>query len=58
MTGTIGLSVDAGGKYSTQYWAVWVKSRLVSMQNEFKFEGLVGGAVGSGRSGNQLLKDK
>lgn len=55
MTGTIALSVDAGEKSSTQDWAVWVKPRLVSMQNEFKFGGFVGGAVGSGRSGDQLL---
>lgn len=54
MTGTIALSVEAGEK-STQDSAVWVKPRVVSMHNEFKFGGFVGGAVGSGRSGDQLL---
>jgi hypothetical protein len=55
MKGTIALSVEAGENSSTQDWAVWVKPRLVSMQQEFKFGGFIGGAVGSGRSGDQLL---
>jgi len=53
--GTIVLSVDAGGKSSAQDWAVWVKPQLVSMESEYKFATFVGGAVGSGRSGNRLL---
>jgi hypothetical protein len=55
MKGTIALSIDAGEKSSAQDWVVWVKPRLVSMQNEYKFAAFVGGAIGSGRSGNQLL---
>ena len=55
MTGTIALSVEAGEKSSAQDWAVWVKPRLVSMKNEFKFGGVAGAAAGSGRNGSKLV---
>lgn len=55
MTGTVALAVEAGDTSSTQDWAVWVKPRLVSLENEYAFASFVGGAIGSSRSGNRLI---
>ncbi len=55
MKGTVALTVTAGEKSSTQDWAVWVKPRLVSLENEYTFASFVGGAIGSSRSGNRLI---
>ncbi|MBU0943533.1 MAG: hypothetical protein KJ804_02620 [Proteobacteria bacterium] len=55
LTGTVALAVEAGEKTATQDWAVWVKPRLVSLENEHAFASFIGGAVGSRRSGNRLL---
>jgi hypothetical protein len=55
LTGTVLLSVDAGDKSAAQDWAAWVRPRLVPYQTEYRFASFVGGAVGSGRTGEQLL---
>jgi len=54
LTGTVILSVRAG-KSSTRDRAVWVRPRLVSLEHEYAFASFVGGAIGSGRSGDRLL---
>jgi hypothetical protein len=55
LEGTVILSVDAGPKSADQDLAVWIEPTLVSTDKEPAFASFVGGAVGSGRNGAQLV---
>lgn len=55
LTGTVVLSVAVGDRDSVQPGAVWIEPRLVTPSGGPQFASFVGGAVGSGRSGSQLL---
>jgi hypothetical protein len=55
LEGTVILSVDAGPRSADQDLAVWIEPALVPADKEPAFASFVGGAVGSGRNGSQLL---
>jgi hypothetical protein len=55
LEGTVVLSVDAGPKSADQDLAAWIEPTLVSAGQDPAFASFVGGAIGSGRNGPQLL---
>ena len=55
LEGAVILSVDAGPTSADQDLAVWIEPTLVSVDKDPVFASFVGGAVGSGRNGPQLL---
>lgn len=54
LTGTVVLAVAVGDRDSAQPGAVWLEPRLAAIEGGPRFASFVGGAVGSGRNGNQL----
>jgi hypothetical protein len=55
LEGTVILSVDAGPKSADQDLAVWIEPVFASLGDGPAFASFVGGAVGAGRNGTQLL---
>jgi len=55
LTGTVVLSVEARNEALEKICVAWIEPKLVSIGNVNRIATFIGGAVGSGRNGNQLV---